>query len=49
MNLFLHSTTMWIFDRYVLTGPTIFLLAYPFGAWLYRQFPSQPDQSPAAT
>lgn len=48
MNLFLHSTQIWIFDRYALTGPTIFLLAYPFGVWFHRQLPSRSDQHPTA-
>jgi hypothetical protein len=29
----------WMFDRFGITGPTIFLLAYPIGVWLRHQFP----------
>jgi hypothetical protein len=36
----------WIFDRFVLTGPTLFLLAYTVGVWLRHQFP-EPPSSPA--
>jgi hypothetical protein len=36
----------WIFDRFVLTGPTLFLLAYTTGVWLRHQFPEHPA-SPA--
>jgi hypothetical protein len=36
----------WIFDRFVLTGPTLFLLAYTVGVWLRHQFPG-PPASPA--
>jgi hypothetical protein len=36
----------WIFDRFVLTGPTLFLLAYTFGVWLRHEFPD-PPVSPA--
>ena len=32
----------WIFDRFVLTGPTLFLLAYTVGVWLRHQFPGPP-------
>jgi hypothetical protein len=32
----------WIFDRFVLTGPTLFLLAYTAGVWLRHQFPEHP-------
>jgi hypothetical protein len=38
----------WIFDRFVLTGPTLFLLAYTFGVWLRHEFPDHPV-SPAET
>ncbi len=38
----------WIFDRFVLTGPTLFLLAYTFGVWLRHEFPDHPG-SPAET
>jgi hypothetical protein len=33
----------WIFDRFVLTGPTLFLLAYTVGVWLRHQFPGPPS------
>jgi hypothetical protein len=36
----------WIFDRFVLTGPTLFLLAYTVGVWLRHQLP-EPPSSPA--
>jgi hypothetical protein len=36
----------WIFDRFALTGPTLFLLAYTVGVWLRHQFP-EPPSSPA--
>jgi hypothetical protein len=29
----------WIFDRFVLTGPALFFLAYTVGVWLRHQFP----------
>jgi hypothetical protein len=32
----------WIFDRFVVTGPTLFLLAYTFGVWLRHEFPNHP-------
>jgi hypothetical protein len=32
----------WIFDRFVLTGPTLFLLAYTVGVWLRHEFPRRP-------
>jgi hypothetical protein len=32
----------WIFDRFVLTGPTLFLLAYTVGVWLRHEFPGRP-------
>lgn len=41
----LHSTSdpsAWIFDRFVLTGPTLFLLAYTAGVWLRHHFPERP-------
>lgn len=38
----------WIFDRFVLTGPTLFLLAYTFGVWLRHEFPDH-SVSPAET
>jgi hypothetical protein len=44
----LHSTydpSAWIFDRFVVTGPTLFLLAYTVGVWLRHQFPEQPVSS----
>jgi hypothetical protein len=34
------------FDRFVLTGPTLFLLAYTAGVWLRHHFPEHPA-SPA--
>jgi hypothetical protein len=33
-----YDPPAWIFDRIVLTGPTLFLLAYAFGVWLRHQF-----------
>jgi hypothetical protein len=33
----------WIFDRFALTGPTLFLLAYTAGVWLRHQFPGPPS------
>jgi hypothetical protein len=45
LNLFAPATQQWVFDRYALLGPTVFLLAYPLGVWLYRQFPSRPYQT----
>lgn len=48
LNLFVHTTQLWIFDRYVLTGPTLFLLSYPLGVWFRHQFPSLPDADPTA-
>jgi hypothetical protein len=32
----------WVFDRFVLTGPTLFILAYTAGVWLAHQFPQPP-------
>jgi hypothetical protein len=32
----------WIFDRFVLTGPTLFLFSYSVGVWLRHQFPESP-------
>jgi hypothetical protein len=29
----------WIFDRFVLTGPALFLFAFSVGVWLRHQFP----------
>jgi hypothetical protein len=46
LDLFSHVTRLWILDRYVLTGPTLFLLAYPFAIWLRHQFPTRPDADP---
>jgi hypothetical protein len=43
--LSLRSTfdpSSWIFDRFVLTGPTLFLLAYTVGVWLRHQLPEHP-------
>ena len=34
--------SVWIFDRFILTGPTLFLLAYTFGVWLRHEFPERP-------
>jgi hypothetical protein len=45
LNLFASATQQWVFDRYALLGPTVFLLAYPLGVWLTRQFPSRPNPS----
>jgi hypothetical protein len=38
--------TAWIFDRFVVTGPTLFLLAYTFGVWLRHEFPKHPVSPP---
>jgi hypothetical protein len=43
MNLWTYREGAYIFDRIVLTGLTIFLLAYSFGVWFRHQFPSLPD------
>jgi len=40
------NLSTWIFDRFVLTGPALFLLAYTVGVWLRHQFPGAPS-SPA--
>lgn len=40
MNLWAYREGAYLLDRVVLTGPTIFLLAYPLGVWLRHQFPS---------
>lgn len=37
----------WVFDRYILTGPTLFLLAYAFGLWFRNQWPSYSHLSPS--
>jgi hypothetical protein len=42
-NLFSHTNQLWVFDRYLLTGPTLFLLAYSLGFWFRQQLPSNPD------
>jgi hypothetical protein len=47
-DLLVPSAQIWIYDRYALTGPTLFLLAYPFGVWLRHQLPSHPDADPPA-
>jgi hypothetical protein len=44
----MSDPSVWIFDRFVLTGPTLFLLAYTFGVWLRHEFPDHPG-SPAET
>jgi hypothetical protein len=31
----------WIVDRFVLTGPTLFLFAFSVGVWLRHQFPNK--------
>jgi hypothetical protein len=49
LNLLNHATQIWVCDRYLITGPTFFLLAYPLGVWFRYQFPSRPDNEPAAT
>jgi hypothetical protein len=49
LNLLNHATQIWVCDRYLITGPTFFLLAYSFGIWFRYQFPSRPDHEPAAT
>jgi hypothetical protein len=43
--LSLRSTSdlsAWIVDRFVLTGPTLFLFAFSVGVWLRHQFPEHP-------
>jgi hypothetical protein len=43
--LSLRSTSdlpAWIFDRFVLTGPALFLFAFSVGVWLRNQFPEHP-------
>jgi hypothetical protein len=43
--LSLRSTSdlsAWIFDRFVLTGPTLFLFAFSIGVWLRHQFSERP-------
>jgi hypothetical protein len=40
LNIFVPSARIWIFDRFAITGPTLFLLAYPLGVWLRHQIPS---------
>jgi hypothetical protein len=43
--LSLRSTSdapAWVFDRFVLTGPTLFLFAFSVGVWLRHQFPEHP-------
>jgi len=35
--------SQWIFDRFVLVAPALFLLAYTAGVWLRHQFPKPPD------
>ena len=37
------DVSTWIFDRFGLTGPTLFLLAYTVGVWLRHQFPGPPS------
>lgn len=32
----------WVFDRFVLTGPALFLFAFSVGVWLRHQFPEYP-------
>jgi hypothetical protein len=49
LNLLNHATQIWILDRYLITGPTLFLLAYTFGVWFRYQFPTRPDSEPTAT
>lgn len=39
----LNVFARWTFDRFVLTGPTLFLLAYSLGFWFRQQLPSNPD------
>jgi hypothetical protein len=39
----------WSFDRFVLTGPTLFLLAYTAGVWLRHQFPEPPSSPTEAS
>ncbi len=46
---FATLTPAWMFDRFVLTGPTLFLLAYPIGVWIRHQLPSLSDPDPSAT
>jgi hypothetical protein len=45
--LSLRSTSdlsAWIFDRFVLTGPTLFLFAFSVGVWLRHQSPERPAE-----
>ena len=43
LNLYTETNlSAWIFDRFVLTGPTLFLLAYAVGVWFRHQFPELP-------
>ena len=44
----LPDVGLWMVDRYAITGPTLFLLAYPIGVWLRHQFPSLPNPDPSA-
>ncbi|MBB5346072.1 hypothetical protein HDF10_004079 [Edaphobacter lichenicola] len=39
------DTSRWIFDRFVLTGPTLFLFMYTVAVWLRHQFPEPPRKS----
>jgi hypothetical protein len=39
----------WVFDRYVLTGPTLFMLAYAFGLWFRGQWPNPEALVPEPT
>ena len=49
LNLhYASDLSTWIFDRFVLTGPTLFLLAYTVGVWLRHQFPGPPSSAAEA-
>jgi hypothetical protein len=39
---------VWIIDRFLLTGPTLFLLAYTVAVWLRHQLATQPASPVAA-
>ena len=43
------NLSAWIFDRFVLTGPTPFLLTYTVGVWLRHQFPGPPSSHAEAS
>jgi hypothetical protein len=39
LSLRTTDLSAWIVDRFVLTGPTLFLFAFSVGVWLRHQFP----------